>query len=279
MKKIALLSILIASFSFHVCFGQESEFIGPRSNGVANSSSTFSDVFSIFNNPGSLGFVENESVASGYHNRFEMEAFSTAYAVVNKKIKSGFASLGISRFGDDLLSHSKIVTGYGNTLGIASIGGSITYHQLQIEGFGTKGFVTFDFGGVAHITHAIKIGALIKNISQAKISKHTEEKYPTLIIAGLSYMPTTSLTVNVQINKNISDPAQIKIGIEYKVKAIYLRSGFNTNPSWIAFGGGFHHKKFEFDYALQNHPLLGRSHTIALTYNYMQCKSKSATPY
>ncbi len=270
MKKNVLFSVLLSSLSFHICSGQETEFSGPRSNGVANSSITFSDVFSIFNNPGSLGYVENESVATGYHNRFEMEAFSTAFAVVNKKIKSGFASLGISRFGDELLNHSKIIAGYGNTLGIASIGGSITYHQLQIEGFGSRGFVTLDFGGVARITPEIQIGALIKNISQAKISEHTGEKYPVLIIAGLSYKPTTSLTLNVQINKNISDPAQIKTGLEYQIKAIYLRSGFNTNPSWFAFGGGFHHKKFEFDYAIQNHPLLGRSHTIALTYNYKQ---------
>ncbi len=265
-KEILLAHLLLST----TCYCQNSEFIGPQSNAVANASVTYNDIFSIFNNPGALGYLENESVSVGYYNRFELADLSTAFVAVNKRIKSGFAAIGISRFGDELFNHTKIIAGYGNTLGIAAIGGSIIYHQINIEGFGSKSLISFDLGGVARLTPEIRFGASIKNVSQAEISKISGERYPTQLITGISYLPTHSLILSLQVNKNMFDPLQVKTGLEYQLKALHLRAGFNSSPSWFSFGCGFHHKKLKFDYALQNHPLLGRSHSIALTYDYKQ---------
>ena len=245
---------------------QITSFQGARSSGIAHTSVTYADGMSIYNNAGSLGFSKYSSVITGYQNNYEVEGLNTVFAVINKRIKTGAISIGVSAFGDEFFSISRVSTGIGNRFGIAALGVSLHYIQYRIEGFGSHGFISVDVGGLAELTPRLFIGGRIKNINQAKISKFTNEYYPTILTAGISYRPTDQLRFNTQIDKDLQFPAKLKFGLEYKINALSLRTGLNTQPLWFSFGFGFIHKRFILDYALQNNYLLGRSHSISIAY-------------
>ncbi len=245
---------------------QLSDFQGARSSGIAYTSVTYADALSIYNNAGSLGFLENSSIATGYKNHFEIEGFNSVFVVINKRIKTGAISAGISAFGDELFSISRVSTGIGNKFGIAALGASLHYIQYRIEGFGSHGFISVDVGGLVELTPRLFIGGRIKNINQAKASKRTNEYYPTILTAGISYRPTDQLRFNTQVDKDLDYPPKLEFGLEYKISSLSLRTGLNTRPLWFSFGFGFIHKNFILDYALQNNYLLGRTHSISIAY-------------
>ena len=241
-------------------------FQGAHSAGIAHTSVTYADGLSIYNNAGSLGFLEKSSIATGYQNHYEVEGLNTVFAVINNRIKTGAIAIGVSAFGDELFSISRVSTGFGNRFGIAALGVTLHYIQYRIEGFGSHGFISVDVGGLAELSPLLFIGGRIKNINQAKVSKFPDEYYPTILTAGISYRPTDQLRFNTQIDKDLEFPAKLKFGLEYKINALSLRTGLNTQPLWFSFGFGFIHKKFILDYALQNNYLLGRTHSISIFY-------------
>jgi len=245
-------------------------FVGARSAGLANTTTSIGDVHSVFNNPGSLGLVEKETAASGYATLYQVEGWNSVFASLNKRVANGYAGIGFFRFGDDLFNMSMISTGFGHKLGIGSLGASIVYHQLQIEGFGTRSFVRIDFGGVANLSKMISISAGIKNLTQSQVSKITEEYYPTLIFLGFGYTPTVSLKVMGQIDKTLEAPETIKVGLEYQLKALRFRIGIQSSPVLVTTGLGFDFKKLNFDYAFQHNTTLGTSQVIGLSYRYLK---------
>ena len=79
-------AIIITSLSFYYTTNtnpvraQNSSFLGARSFALANASSSIADEYSIFNNPGSLGYVEKESISVGYLNLYNVDGLNSAFA-------------------------------------------------------------------------------------------------------------------------------------------------------------------------------------------------------
>ena len=241
---LPLLLLFLASFTNPSC-AQNSLFLGARSFALANSSSTISDEFSLFNNPGSLGYVEEGSISFGYLNPYNVEGLNSVFTSFSKSLKHGCASIGVYRFGDEIFQQSKLTMGFGNNFGIASLGGSINYNHFSIEGFGSHGFISLDIGGLAKLSPSVLISGSIKNVTQARISRSTGEYLPTVMSVGISFLTSDQLALYSQYDKNLQYPGQLNFGVEYTYSVLVLRTGLITDPSILSFGIGFHHKKFK----------------------------------
>jgi len=249
-------------------WAQNSSFLGARSYALADASTTIADEYSLFNNPGSLGYVEEESISVGYMNSYNIEGLSSGFATFSKSIKQGFASIGIFSFGDIIFRQSKLAFGFGNKFGIASLGASINYHHYMIEGFGSNGFLSLDIGGLAELSPMVLISGSIKNVTQSMVSGYTGEYLPTIMSAGISFIPSNQLTLYSQYDKNLEHPGQLKFGLEYSYSALILRTGLIANPALLSFGIGFHHKKIRMDYGIRNHQVLNASHIFTISYHF-----------
>jgi hypothetical protein len=264
---LPLLLLFSVSFTNPSC-GQNSLFLGARSFALANSSSTISDEFSLYNNPGSLGYVDEGSISFGYLNPYNIEGLNSVFALFSKSFKQGSASIGVFRFGDEIFQQSKLTMGFGNNFGIASLGGNINYNHYLIEGFGSHGFISLDIGGLAKLSPSVLISGSIKNVTQARISRLTGEYLPTVMSVGISFLPSDQLTLFSQYDKNLEYPGQLNFGVEYTFSVLVLRTGLITDPSILSFGMGLHYKKIKIDYGIRNHQVLRASHCFTVSFHF-----------
>ncbi len=263
-------SILIILSTFLVCssYAQNgSSQIGARPAGMAYTYATISDKWAMFNNPGGLGGLNETSVMAAYENKFGIEGFNSVGAAFITSLSLGSVGVSAFRFGDDLYNEQTISLAYGNKFGIAGLGVKVNYLQYTIKEFGSKGVVTIDFGGTAEVTEYIRFGAYIRNIGQAQVAELNDERAPTILNAGLAFLPTKQITLTLEAEKDIDYEALFRAGLEYKfLEKFVARTGIKTHKFTNYFGLGFISQRLNIDYALTYDHVLGLSHQAALSY-------------
>ena len=269
MLKLSIISILLLLCHFMLLAQNGRYEIGGRVNGMANTSTTLSDEWSIFNNIGALAEVEESVGFMTYQNNFGFTALNTFGAGFVNPILGGVIGFGVFKFGDNLLNEQKINLGFSNKFGLVSLGINVNYLQINIEGSGRKGIMMIDFGGKATISKQLIFGAFVTNINQGELSSFTGEKVPTIMRAGLSYRPIEGLMLNTDIEKELDLEARLKIGLEYKIiDKVKIRTGIKLKPFESSYGIGFDPGKLKINYALRNNPDAGDIHEISIGYKF-----------
>ncbi|MCH7396704.1 hypothetical protein MM236_01840 [Belliella sp. DSM 107340] len=268
---LAIILICFSSMGLNAQSGIETLPQGARSVGMGNANLTLADSWAIFNNIGALGRLESSSAMVGYDHRFnlnELTTISAGAAIHSEKLQYG---ISVSSFGGEHFNQNNLGIGIANQLGIASLGIKINYFQTNIEGFGRTGSPVIEFGGMAELSSKLFFGAHIYNLTNSKISKNSFDRIPTVVSSGISYRPSEKLTVNIEAEKDILLDPLIKLGLEYNLKdRLWMRSGFNTNPSNIFFGLGFRPRNFIIDYAMTQNQYLGNTHHFSFGYLFQK---------
>jgi hypothetical protein len=256
----------------HISNSQSGSFsLGARSAAMGNASVTIHDAYAMFNNIGGIAKEESITAALAFENRFGISSFNTIGAGVIIPKKWGNSTINIFKFGDELYSEHKLGLGYAHNLGMVSLGAQLNYIQYYIEGFGTRGALVIEFGGIAEIVPELIFGAHIFNVSQTKLSSQDQEHIATVIKSGLSYRPIHKLMINVEAEKDVEYKARYKAGIEYEIiEKFYIRSGFSTGNKHGYHGIGFWPGRLQIDYTLSNNFQLGFSHQASLTFSFLK---------
>ncbi|MFC4871374.1 hypothetical protein [Negadavirga shengliensis] len=272
MKRCFFLLLLQCPYILAPALGQNGTVSlpkGARSTGMGHAHVTISDAWAVFNNIGALGMAPHQTqVIAGYDHRMGLDELTTLVAGITAPFRESVAfGIGLSTYGGELFNQQNIGMGISNKMGIASLGLKINYFQTNIEGYGRQAAPVLELGGTAQLGPHFFFGAHVYNFSRSRLSKITSDYLPTVIKTGISYRPSENLMVNVESEKEILLPAQFKTGIEYNVhKALWTRTGINTQPNHLFFGIGFKPQKYQFDYALSRHFTLGFTHHFSFNY-------------
>jgi len=253
---------------------------GARATAMGNSAVTIADHWSVFNNVAGMTGVKKMSVAGlGYDSRYNVEAWRTVYAgLVTPTEKYGTYGIAASRFGDDIYNEQQISLGAAHLIGGVALGLRTNLLQYRIESLGNKSIPTFDFGALVQLSNQLFLGGRVTNLSRAKLSDFQTERLPSIVNIGISYRPNERLMVNLEAEKDVDIKALYRFGVEYQpVTHVFVRVGATTNPAKAFFGLGYLYKKFGFDYALNNHQILGLSHHFAISFK-IEKKKQSAVP-
>ncbi|MCH7414942.1 hypothetical protein MM213_15685 [Belliella sp. R4-6] len=269
-----LLSIILVCFSslrINAQSGIETLPKGARSMSMGNANLTIADSWSLFNNIGALGRLESSSAMVGYDHRFNLNELTTIAAGVALHTEKFRYGISASSFGGEHFNQNTLGIGIANQLGIASLGLKINYFQTNIDGFGRTGSPVIEFGGMAELSPNLFFGAHIYNLSNSKLSKNSFDRIPTVVRSGISYRPSEKLMVNIEAEKDILLDPLIKLGLEYNLMdRLWMRSGFNTNPSNLFFGIGFRPRNFVIDYAMTQNQYLGNTHHFSFGYLFQK---------
>jgi hypothetical protein len=261
------LLLLITYLSTTAYTQSVSTLMGSRANAMGYASTALFDEWGIFNNIAGIAKIESITASFAYDLHPSLTGANRTAAVVALPVSIGVGGIGIYRFGDNLYNEQIISAGFSNTFGIASLGLKVNYIQYQTEGFGTKGVMSLNFGGIAQLTPLLAVGAYITNINQPNLNEF--EKLPTKLAAGLSLTPTEKICVITELEKDLEYNPTWKAGIEYKFHAKFTaRTGYNINPNIAFFGLGFKTRKLNIDYAIQHNILLSLSHQASATYQF-----------
>ncbi|MDH5476356.1 MAG: hypothetical protein OEX22_11740 [Cyclobacteriaceae bacterium] len=236
---------------------------------LGNTSATLSNYGSVFSNAAGLAEINEISVAASYKVTPNALWQNTMSASSTVPTKFGTIGVGFLRLGDNLFNQQLISMGFANRFGIASIGIKANYLQYNIEGFANNSVPFFDIGGIVELTPQLFIGAYIVNVTQTKLSTFQNERFPTLLDAGLSYRPTEKLMINVEIEQDLDFSPTFKAGLGYTpIKNLSIRTGINTSPNRQFFGLGFipNNILIHLDYSLYHDRYSGISHQMSISY-------------
>ena len=266
MKSILIFgTILFAKIAFAQSVSTQ---MGARSTALGYASSSLADEWSLFNNPGGIGKINQTNAGFAYEVNTQLKNANRMGAIFNMPIKWGTASAGIFRFGDDLYNEQALSVGFGNQFGIASLGMKINLVQYNAEGFGVTTAMSFDFGGITELTEKLSVGAYITNLTQSRMGEE-DERLPTRLTAGLSYKPEKNILVTTELAKELDYMATWRTGLEYSFhQKVFFRTGFNLNPGTAFFGLGIKKKKLRIDYAVQFNQLTGAMHQASAVYSF-----------
>lgn len=247
-------------------FGQNGlHQIGSRPAGMGHTYAAEKDSWSLFYNPAGISSIQTTNLLFAYESRFNIEGLNNIGAGAITHTKIGSVGISAFRFGDDNYNEQTASLAFGNKYGIASLGGKLNYVQYTLEGFGDKGIISFDVGGTAMLGEHLIVGAYVRNINQAKLSDLEDEKVPTLMNAGISYLPIEKLHINVEAEKDLDYDAILRMGLEYNFyKKLFIRTGISTGPFHQFAGLGFHLSLLQVDYAMSKDRNLGYSHQASI---------------
>ena len=266
-----ILSLVFLWCSVSQLFGQKDNVcIGARSAAIGNASVTLADFWSVHNNQAGMASYKKIAVGVYYENRFLVkETGLKCLSVIIPVKKAGVFGLNVSNFGYNLYNESKVGLAYAMAFGERfSAGVQLDYIYTHIgENYGNKGLVTFEVGLRTKIIKNLVIAAHVFNPANFRLAAHNRERIPLIYKIGLSYSFTDKAIVATEVEKDMNFKPVFKVGFEYKVvKPVYLRIGFNTNPTLISFGAGFEFHKFKLDISASRHPALGFSPQASFIY-------------
>lgn len=264
MAKPLLLTLLVGLLAIAGARAGGDPFpLGARAWGMAGASATLTDGWSLWNNAAGLAGVKDRQILFAYDLRYGMAGLQTMAVGYVQPLRKGVVGAGVSRFGDELYSESTLGLAYAYQLDKVSFGLKINYLQTAMAETGTRRHITFELGGVAQLMPQLRLGAHIYNFSQTRFGP--DERIPTVMKVGLSYLPIQKFMLNAEVEKDIDYPASFRIGAEYEiVRNLRLRTGIHTQPNAYCLGIGFSPKKLQLDYALRTHPVLGLSHQVSV---------------
>lgn len=249
-------------------FAQVYPQIGARSNGLGTTGLCFNDVWSVYNNPGAFGLIENHGVAVSYENRFllkELSSQSLAFGYHTKK--AGNFGIHFQQYGFSL--YREMIGGltYGLKLfDNFSAGVQINYHRVALgDIYGARNNLSAGLGLFYRLNESLSFGTRITNISRARLAEFEDERLPTVFGLGAMYTFSEKVLWTVEAEKAIVHPINFKSGLEIKPhEVLALRIGVNSYPFQSSFGLGLKLKKFQFDMATMWHANLGISPSAGL---------------
>jgi hypothetical protein len=251
---------------------------GARAAALGNASVTLTDVWAVGNNAAGLGQLSRPVVGVYAENRYLLSALNTVAvaaamplgAVENDKAQNGVVGVELQRFGGRLYNEQRVGAGYGYRGGLVSVGARVDMLQLSIEGLGSRQAVAVSLGGQAELVpKRLVFGAYLYNLNQAKLADYQDERVPTVLKAGLSYRPTTKVSLNIETEKDVEQEADFKAGLEYRmIEKLALRAGFRTLTEETTGGLGFQAGALQIDYAAAWHAALGLSQHVGISFQF-----------
>lgn len=224
------------------------------------------DVNGVYWNPGGVGWAPRSQFTAFYSQPYNLKELSLGAVGSVHRLPRGCLGLGYQTFGNRLYQENTYLVAYGHSLGKRiSLGASLKFMQLRIDGYGSDTTLGLDLGLRAKLTPKIDWGICAKNLNVPKMGM-VGEKLPQSLSVGFGFRPVKGLIIGWDVYKDIRFPSQIRVGQEYKVlPGLTLRLGVGTNPSRFAAGFGLKLKVVSLDYALFTHQVLGNTHQTSLT--------------
>lgn len=271
MIRKTFIFLLLSMISTGIFATGEDFPIGGRSAGMANSSVTLNDFWSIHHNQAGLTGIRNFTAGIYYEDRFGMKNLGLkAGAVVIPTKTAGVFGVSMTYFGYSQYNESKMSLAYAKAFGEKfSAGVQLDYLGTHIaENYGNNSAVAGEIGLRYQINKNLCIAGHIFNLNKAKIAEYNDERIPTVLRLGLSYSFSEKVLITAESEKDIQYDPVFKAGLEYHpIDILYFRTGISTNPMLNAFGFGLEFKNFRLDFATSYHQTLGFTPQFSLIFN------------
>ncbi len=260
-----LLFTLFLSSLFYIAHSQTGNSNGESAYALSlgNASIALPGVYGLQGNQAALVFGQDSEFLLSAERRFLLADLTS----VSFEKNLGFGTVGIlvENFGFDAFREQKLAIAYARKLNEKlSIGGQFDYLNFSIEGYGNKSSFTFELGVYSIVNKYFHVSAHV--FSPGKIGLTDNTDVTSIFRTGFKYIPSKKLQVFGELYKALDETLDFRSGIDYQlVDILYLRAGFNTEPSRFSFGFGCQiTDRFFLEGGNAYHPQLGNTPGVSL---------------
>lgn len=247
------------------------EIFGPRATAMGNASVALTGVWANNANAAGIAAVVTPTFAVGYENKFTIKDLSSKTVVGVAPLKNHY-KLGASfqSYGNPTYSINKsglsLAKAFGKNLYTAI---TLNYHQINIENYGNSRSFSVEAGMQLEALPNFWIGAHVANPNQSKFADNSEQLIPAHLKFGVAFVMSNKLLISTEFEKVLDAQMDFKVGLEYKiVEFLALRGGISANTFKQYGGFGLNYQKFNLDFSVSSHPILGYSPQIAIGYAF-----------
>jgi len=232
---------------------------------MGNANLTLQDIYSGFNNPAGLAYIDGFSGAAYVENRFLLQELQLAAISIAQPTNSGTIGMTFQYFGFENYNEQKVGVNYSRQLfDKLAIGAQFDFLSTRVKEYGNASAITFEIGLQYEILDKLMTGIHVFNPVRASIGS---ESLPSIISIGLTYQVAEYLTISGAIEKETILAYNAKIGLEYEIaKKIQLRAGMNSHPSRLSFGVGYLVNQLQLNVAATYHDILGFSPALGFRF-------------
>jgi len=222
----------------------------------------------LLDNPATLASLAGSTLTIFYTNPFglkelRLNSFSGSMNFANSAFGATFVDFGNALYRDRRL-HLAIARRFLSAQRLA-LGLSGVLRQLRISGYGDASALLLNFGTQWRVSDSFLFGSALTNLLDATIGQQ-KEKLPRSARFGLAYLPTSTLTLQMEVYKQNDFPEEWRLGIEVNpLPPLLLRVGTGTNPDRLTCGFALRVFKFSLQFAAFSHTDLGWTEQFAVT--------------
>jgi hypothetical protein len=245
--------------------------MGARFAGMGYTGLTLADLWGVRLNPAGVAGLEVPTAGLFHQTHFLTSELSQQGLAVAVPIGNGTFAVAADRFGYSLYNETKASLAYGMRFG-DGLRAAVQMSHVGVrlgENYGSAGAVVAEVGAQGRITDAVWMGAHLYNPGRSSLGGPYDERIPTILRAGITYIFSPMLLMNGEVEKDIDRDARYRFGIEYSPnKSLFLRTGVSSGPVVAHFGVGLRLKRLDIDMALSARSLLGPTPMLGVNYRF-----------
>lgn len=260
MKKFIFVAVLMFFCMTAACAYGVGGVVGARALAIGNIGVTYSDQWSVLNNPAGMASLHNWSIGAYYENRFLLKETALKNANLNIPLNIGTFGVSVQQYGYEKYNENRFTIAFARAFGpYLRIGLSLDYLLFCFsDGYDRLSAATVGIGAQSDLSEKIHLGAYIFNPTASKTKTLTKSKIPIIMRFGISYDICEEVVASAEIEDETDIGLRIKTGIEYKAFGdFFIRAGFASNPGKVCFGAGYSVGRLTIDISSQIHQKLG----------------------
>ena len=144
----------------------------------------------------------------------------------------------------------------GRMTAVARIG----LHALSIDQYGSTLLPLLDIALRVPISERITLGTTASNLTGTHLGNHA---FPTILGAGLSVAPDSTLLLSIDAIAELDAPLSIRSGLTWNaIEAMTIRCGLGTGPARVGLGLELHLQRYDVALGSEFRAGLGLRHAI-----------------
>jgi hypothetical protein len=270
MKELILIFGLLYSCT-SLLASNDFKSTGAEESALGNHSTTLVNVFSIYNNQGAAAFLEKPGIGVAYNSSFLPVNINDVTLAGAAPLKFGTIGGSVNYFGSSLHYEMKVGIAYAMKFGERfGLGIQLDYLNAKTKDLTGNHYATFEIGLLYKPIPNVSIGAHVYNPVKWEVDEYSGEMLPIVFNLGVQYAPIEPLLLLAELEKDIIQPFNFKFGISYEVTdGLFVRGGFNTNPTLFTFGLGYEFKEMVIINVASNYHLdLGFNTAISVAFAF-----------
>ena len=247
----------------------ESPFeLGAQAIGQGNAFAAYDGHYALLHNQAGIANVKEMSFSVDAGQIYNGSGVSHLHAAaLLPTSKLGNFGIVFQRYGIDSYNFQNYGLSYGRKLSAKlNIAASFNLYQFRIENYGNALVPNFQIGLQSKMNDRLSIGAHLANPLPLEIVEGVD--FPTVLSIGLKYNVSSIIEIYLDVEKNIIQKENIKIGLSYAIHPKFnLRIGMNSFPGSFHFGFALNLQKMQINFGNGFHPILGNTSGLGVLYN------------